>query len=115
LVEKCNLVEDNNKLNISSHSSSSLSSSSSSSFISSFGFSSDFIPFTSLKSSDLYHSTGALMVADVDSNNEDAIDRLVKIRDNIPMYRDKNSLIYALVNNKTVDIKVPFLQSGLIL
>jgi hypothetical protein len=31
----------------------------------------------------------------VDNNNEDAIDRLLKIRDNIPMSRDNNSVIYA--------------------
>jgi hypothetical protein len=38
------------------------------------------------------------MVVDVDSNNEDAIDRLLKIRDNIPMHRDENSVIYALLS-----------------
>jgi hypothetical protein len=37
-------------------------------------------------------------VVDVDSNNEDTIDRLLKIRDNIPMHRDENSVIYALLS-----------------
>jgi hypothetical protein len=78
IIEKSNLVEVHNKLNISSSSSSSSSSS--------FSFSSDFIPFTSLKFSD------------VDSNNEVAIDRLLKIIDNIPMHRDNNSVIYALLS-----------------
>jgi hypothetical protein len=37
-------------------------------------------------------------VVDVYSNNEDVIDRLLKIRDNIPMYRDENSGMYALLS-----------------
>jgi hypothetical protein len=109
IIENSNLVEVNNKLNISSFSGSSSSSSgssssfspsssSSSSFISSFGFSSDFIPFNSLKSSDLRSSPGVSAVVDLDSNNEDAIDRLLKIRDNIPMHRDENSVMYALLS-----------------
>jgi hypothetical protein len=35
---------------------------------------------------------------DVDSNNEDGIDRLLKIRDNIPIHRDENSVIYTLLS-----------------
>jgi hypothetical protein len=37
-------------------------------------------------------------VVDVGSNNEDAIDRLLKIRDNIPMHRDENPVIYPLLS-----------------
>jgi hypothetical protein len=89
IIENSNLVEVNNKLNISS--------SSSSSSISSFGFSSDSIPFTSLKSSNLCCSLSSSVV-DVDSNNEDAIDRLLKIKNNIPMHKHNNSVIYSLLS-----------------
>jgi hypothetical protein len=37
-------------------------------------------------------------VVDVDSNNEDVIVRLLKIRDNIPIQRGENSVIYALLS-----------------
>jgi hypothetical protein len=37
-------------------------------------------------------------VAGFDNNNEDAIDRLIKVRDNIPMQIDVNSVVYALLN-----------------
>jgi hypothetical protein len=94
IIENSNLVEVNNKLNISSSSSSSSRFSS----IYSLGFSYNFIPFTSLKSCDLCHSAGVLTVIDVDSNNEDTIDRLLKIRDNIPIQKDNNSVIYALLS-----------------
>jgi hypothetical protein len=33
-------------------------------------------------------------MADVDSNNKDVIDRLLKIKNNIPMHRHANSVIY---------------------
>jgi hypothetical protein len=38
------------------------------------------------------------MVEEVDSNKEDEIGRLLKIRDNIPIHRDTNSVIYALLS-----------------
>jgi hypothetical protein len=105
ITEKSNLVEVNNKLNISSSSgsssSSSSNSSSNSSFSSSFGFPLDFIPFLSLASSNLRYSVCALTVANLDSNDEDTIDRLLKIKDNIPMHRDTNSVIYALSTIKS--------------
>jgi hypothetical protein len=69
---------------VSFYSSSFPSSSSNFSYISSFDFSSDFIPFASLKSSYLYHSAGALVMVDIDSNNEDAIDILLEIGDKNP-------------------------------
>jgi hypothetical protein len=34
----------------------------------------------------------------VDGNNEDATDRLLKVRDNVPMNRDKNSIIYVVLS-----------------
>jgi hypothetical protein len=37
-------------------------------------------------------------VADVDSNNENAINRLLKIGDNIPIHRDSNSAINVLLS-----------------
>jgi hypothetical protein len=40
----------------------------------------------------------ANLIIDVDCNNEDAIDRLLKVRDNVPMYKHKNSIIYALLS-----------------
>jgi hypothetical protein len=35
---------------------------------------------------------------DVDDNNEDTIDRLLKLRENISMRKDENSAIYALLS-----------------
>jgi hypothetical protein len=32
----------------------------------------------------------ANLIVDVDGNNEDAIDILLKVRDKLPVYRDKN-------------------------
>jgi hypothetical protein len=40
----------------------------------------------------------ANLIIDVDVNNVDAIDRLLKGRDKLPVYRDKNSIIYALLS-----------------
>jgi hypothetical protein len=37
-------------------------------------------------------------VLDVDDNYEDVVDRLLKLRDNIPMHQDENSIIYALLS-----------------
>jgi hypothetical protein len=40
----------------------------------------------------------ANLIIYVDGNNEDAIDRLLKIRDKLPVYRDRDSIIYALLS-----------------
>jgi hypothetical protein len=40
----------------------------------------------------------ANLIIDVDGNNEDAIDRLLKVRDKLPVYEDKHSIIYALLS-----------------
>jgi hypothetical protein len=89
-IENSNLVEVNNKLNIPSSSALLLIL-----FL---------VPLLvlslvvlSLSSSNLRYSVGGLTVADLDSNNEDAIDRLLKVRDNIPKQGDANSVINALL------------------
>jgi hypothetical protein len=37
-------------------------------------------------------------VLEIDDNKEDVMDRLLKLRDNIPMHKDENSVIYALLS-----------------
>jgi regulator of sigma D len=41
--------------------------------------------FAPLKSAALAYSLQADLIINVDGNNEDAIDRLLKVRDNVPM------------------------------
>jgi hypothetical protein len=52
--------------------------------------------FALLKSPVLTYSIQADLIVKVDCNNEDAIDKLLKVRDNVPIHRDKNSIIYAV-------------------
>jgi hypothetical protein len=81
-----------------SSSSSSSNSSSSSSSSKSSNYSINFIISTPLTSAALAYSLQANLIIDVDNNNEDAIDRLLKVRDKVPMYKDNNSIIYAVLS-----------------
>jgi hypothetical protein len=49
---------------------------------------------TPLTPATLDYSVDAKIVVDVNCNNEDAIDRLLKVRDKLLVYRDKNSIIF---------------------
>jgi hypothetical protein len=101
-----NFVRVNNQLNLPSSSSSLSSNSSSSSSFSLFSsssskysnYSTKLAMFPSLKSAALAYSLESDLRFNVDGNNEDAIDRLLKVRDNVPMHCDKNSIIYAVLS-----------------
>jgi hypothetical protein len=38
------------------------------------------------------------LIIDLDNNDEDTIDRLLKVRDKVSMHQDKNSIIYAVLS-----------------
>jgi hypothetical protein len=38
------------------------------------------------------------LTINLDNNNEEVIDRLLKVRNNVPIHRDKNSIIYVLLS-----------------
>jgi hypothetical protein len=44
--------------------------------------------FAPLTSAVLAYSLEADLIIEVDGNNEDVIDRLLKVRNSVPMYRD---------------------------
>jgi hypothetical protein len=52
--------------------------------------------FAPLKSATLAYSLQTNLTIDLDNNNEDVIDRLLKVRNGVPIYKDQNSIIYAL-------------------
>jgi hypothetical protein len=79
ILEKESFLQVNNKVNLPS------SSSSSSSFSSSFNI----FPLTSTTLSSYLHNA---KIIDYDENKEDAIDRLLKLRDKVPMQKDANSV-----------------------
>jgi hypothetical protein len=54
--------------------------------------------FTPLASTALAGSLYADLIIEVDGNNEDAIDRFLKIRNRVSMHQDQNSIIYALLS-----------------
>jgi hypothetical protein len=112
IIETGNSMQVNNLLNLPSSSSSSssssisfsrLPSSSSSSSSSSLpsrssNYSTNFVMFAPVKSAALAYSLQTNLTIDVDNNNEDAIDRLLKVRNGVPMYKDQNSIIYTVLS-----------------
>jgi hypothetical protein len=58
----------------------------------------EFIISALLTSASLPYSLHTNLKIDVDVNNEDVIDRLLKVRDKLPVYRDRDSVIYPLLS-----------------
>jgi hypothetical protein len=85
ILENKSFLQVNNKLNLSSYSSSSQNS------FSSFSI---FYPLTSASLS----SQNIDKIIDLDNNIEDARDRLLKLRETVLMQKDSNSIIYAVLS-----------------